>query len=462
MTITITRRSLLQGMGGGLIAGQISFLPRLAEARAANGYQALVCIFMYGGNDGNNTIVPLDPANYSLYQQYRGNLALTAANGNAPLPLAKTSLGLHPALKKTSQLWDDGNLALLLNVGTSIEPSLTVAGYNANPGGPSVPANLFSHEDQRNEWKSAVYQGGSSSGWGGRLASNFAASGDGSIPPMLSFAGPDLFTLAAAQEPLCLPASGSFQINAFPGRYGAAVAAARSYLYAESQTHYRNDAVQAVQSLTASGVAASSLIDPILKGTNASVDPLFDTLQTSIAEQLRGVAKIIAQQSQLGAQIQVFYVDIGNFDTHHAQLDTQQTLLAQLDDAVSAFYAATVALGLAKNVTTFTMSDFSRTYIPNSTGGTDHAWGNHHFVIGGSVKSQTIVGRLPGLNALGDGPVGPLDVGMEGRWLPDFSVDQYAATLGSWVGLSHAELLTILPNLVNFSATPSLGFLNAL
>ena len=328
MTITITRRSLLQGMGGGLIAGQISFLPRLAEARAANGYQALVCIFMYGGNDGNNTIVPLDPANYSLYQQYRGNLALTAANGNAPLPLAKTSLGLHPALKKTSQLWDDGNLALLLNVGTSIEPSLTVAGYNANPGGPSVPANLFSHEDQRNEWKSAVYQGGSSSGWGGRLASNFAASGDGSIPPMLSFAGPDLFTLAAAQEPLCLPASGSFQINAFPGRYGAAVAAARSYLYAESQTHYRNDAVQAVQSLTASGVAASSLIDPILKGTNASVDPLFDTLQTSIAEQLRGVAKIIAQQSQLGAQIQVFYVDIGNFDTHHAQLDTQQTLLA--------------------------------------------------------------------------------------------------------------------------------------
>jgi uncharacterized protein (DUF1501 family) len=345
-------------MGGGLIAGQISFLPRLAEARAANGYQALVCIFMYGGNDGNNTIVPLDPANYSLYQQYRGNLALTAANGNAPLPLAKTSLGLHPALKKTSQLWDDGNLALLLNVGTSIEPSLTVAGYTANPSGPNVPANLFSHEDQRNEWKSAVYQGGSSSGWGGRLASNFAASGDGSIPPMLSFAGPDLFTLAAAQEPLCLPASGSFQINAFPGRYGAAVAAARSYLYAESQTHYRNDAVQAVQSLTASGVAASSLIDPILEGTNASVDPLFDTLQTSIAEQLRGVAKIIAQQSQLGAQIQVFYVDIGNFDTHHAQLDTQQTLLAQLDDAVSAFYAATVALGHGRNRSCLGQSPF--------------------------------------------------------------------------------------------------------
>ncbi len=460
--MTFTRRSLLQGLGGGLLASQLSFLPRLARASSANGYQALVCIFLYGGNDGNNTIVPLDAANYALYQRYRGNLALSAANGNAPLPLSKTPYGLHPALKKTLQLWDSGNLAVLLNVGTSVEPSLTVAGYTADPNGPNVPANLFSHEDQRNEWKSAVYQGSSVTGWGGRLASNFAAAGDGSIAPMLSFAGPDLFTLAAAQEPLCLPASGLFQINAFPGKYGVSVAAARDSLYAESQTHYRNDAIQAVQSLTASGVAASHLINPILEGTNASVDGLFDPLDTSIAHQLRGVAKLIAQQSQLGAQTQVFYVDIGNFDTHHGQLDTQQTLLSQLDDAVGAFYAATVALGVAKNVTTFTMSDFSRTYIPNSTGGTDHAWGNHQFVIGGSVKPQTVVGRLPNLNPFSDGPVGPRDVDTEGRWLPDFSVDQYAATLGSWLGLSRAEMLQVLPNWVNFSAHPTLGFLNPL
>jgi uncharacterized protein (DUF1501 family) len=189
---------------------------------------------------------------------------------------------------------------------------------------------------------------------------------------------------------------------------------------------------------------------------------LFDSLDTSIAHQLRGVAKLVAQQSRLGAQTQVFYVDIGNFDTHHGQLDTQQTLLSQLDDAVGAFYAATVALGVAKNVTTFTMSDFSRTYIPNSTGGTDHAWGNHQFVIGGSVKPQAVVGRLPSLNAVGIGPVGPLDVDTEGRWLPDFSVDQYAATLASWLGLSHAQIQEVLPNLVNFPTTPTLGFLNPL
>jgi uncharacterized protein (DUF1501 family) len=138
----------------------------------------------------------------------------------------------------------------------------------------------------------------------------------------------------------------------------------------------------------------------------------------------------------------------------------QQTLLSQLDDAVSAFYSATVALGLAKNVTTFTMSDFSRTYLPNTTGGTDHAWGNHHFVIGGSVKPQTIVGRLPALNPVSDGPVGPLDVGTEGRWLPALAVDQYAATLAKWVGLSHAEILDVVPNLVNFPTTPYLGFLS--
>jgi len=460
--MNMTRRTLLQAVGGGLITGQLSFLPRLARAATTDAYQALVCIFMYGGNDGNNTVVPLDPADYKLYQQYRGDLALSAANGNAPLPLGKTAYGLHPALKKTGQLWDSGNLSVLLNVGTSIAPGLTVAGYAADPTGPNVPANLFSHEDQRNEWKSAVYQGGSVSGWGGRLAGNFAASGDGNVAPMLSFAGPDLFTLAAAQEPLCLPATGSFLIEAFPGKYGAAVAAARATLYAESQTHYRNDAIQAVQSLTASGVAASGLINPILEATNASVDPLFATLTSPIADQLRRVAKVIAQQSQLGAQTQVFYVDIGNFDTHHGQLDTQQTLLAQLDDAVSAFYAATAALGLAKNVTSFTMSDFSRTYIPNSTGGTDHAWGNHHFVIGGSVKPQTVVGRLPSLNPVSGGPVGPLDVDTEGRWLPDYSVDQYAATLASWVGLSHAQILDVVPNLKNFSSKPTLGFLNPL
>jgi len=415
---------------------------------------------MYGGNDGNNTVIPLDPANYTLYQQYRAALALTAANGNAPLPLGKTSYGLHPALRKTAQLWDSGNLSLLLNVGTSIEPGLTVAGYNADPNGPKVPANLFSHEDQRNEWKSAVYQGNSLTGWGGRLATNFAASGDGNIAPMLSFAGPDLFTLAAAQEPLCLPATGAFLLDRFPGKYGSTVTAAAAALYREAQTHYGNDAMQAVQSLTASGVAASALINPILTGADAIVDPLFAPLDSSLANQLHAVAKLIAQQSQLGAQTQVFYVDIGNFDTHHGQLDTQNTLLSQFDDAVSAFYTATAALGLAQNVTTFTMSDFSRTYLPNTTGGTDHAWGNHHFLIGGSVKAKTVVGSLPRLNPFGDGPVGPLDVGSEGRWLPDFSVDQYAATLANWVGLTHAQIFDVLPNLVNFSANPLLELLN--
>jgi uncharacterized protein (DUF1501 family) len=460
--MTITRRTLLRGLGGGLVAGQLSFLPRIVRAASPNGYQALVCIFMYGGNDGNNTVVPLDPENYTLYQQYRASLALTAANGNAPLPLENTSYGLHPALEKTAELWNRGNLSLLLNVGTSIEPGLTVAGYNAAPNGPMVPANLFSHEDQRNEWKSAVYQGSSLSGWGGRLASNFAASGDGTVAPMLSFAGPDLFTLAGTQEPLCLPSTGAFKINGFAGKYGTSVTAAAAALYTESLTHYGNDAIQAVQSLTATGVAASGLINPILTGTNALVDPLFEALDSSLANQLRAVAKLIAQQSQLGAQTQVFYVDIGNFDTHHGQLFTQNMLLTQFDDAVSAFYAATAALGLAKNVTTFTMSDFSRTYVPNTTGGTDHAWGNHHLLIGGSVKAQTVVGRLPSLNPLSDGPVGPLDVGTEGRWLPEFSVDQYAATLANWVGLSRAEILDVLPNLTNFSANPLLGLLKPL
>jgi len=164
----------------------------------------------------------------------------------------------------------------------------------------------------------------------------------------------------------------------------------------------------------------------------------------------------------LGARTQVFYVDIGNFDTHHDELETMNTLLTEFDDAVHAFYGATAALGLAKNVTTFTMSDFNRTYVPNTTDGTDHAWGNHMFVIGGSVKPRSIVGTIPALYAPpgnAQKQVGPLDVGTEGRWIPQIAVDQYAATLAAWLGVSSTNIQKIFPNLAQFSPQ-NLGFLN--
>jgi uncharacterized protein (DUF1501 family) len=457
--MTISRRALLKGVGAGAFAGQLSMLPRYALA-SPSGYKALVCIFLYGGNDGNNTVIPLDSTNYSYYQGWRGSLALTASNGGAPLPLANTKFGLHPAMSGMRGLWGQGKVSIVLNVGTLIGPNLTVAGYQSDPYGADVPLNLFSHQDQKNEWKSAVYKDSGISGWGGRIADTLPKSGNGVIPPMISFAGPDLFTLGNTSQPLSLPGTGAFGLNPFPGSTSQLINNAFNTLYDPSQTAYGNIAVQAVQSLTQAGVAASALINPILKANNSSIDSYFGGLSSDLAKQLWAVAKIIASQATLSAQTQIFMVSHGNFDTHQDQLNAQNTLLQQLDEAVTAFYNASVTLGLDQNVTTFTMSDFSRTYVPNTNGGTDHAWGNHHFVIGGSVRGQ-IFGTYPPLNdpANNSGKaVGPLDISTEGRWLPGYSVDQYAATLAAWLGVGRGHLQNIFPTLKNFGAA-NLGFM---
>jgi uncharacterized protein (DUF1501 family) len=464
--MTVNRRAILQGLGGSLIAGQLSLLPRLARASTANGYQALVCIFMYGGVDGNNTVIPspgTDAAGYALYRQWRQGIALPTAGG-APLNQLGTSpYALHPSLVKTTKLWNAGNLGIVLNVGSAVDPGLTAAQYRANPFGAGVPDNLFSHEDQRNEWKSAVYKGSSSTGWGGRIADTLPSAGSGDIAPLLSIAGPDLFTLGAVNAPLCLPQTGAFLLNPYYSKSVAgAVATAVADLYDSAKSVYVHDAIHSVQEITASAVRASGLLDPVLTGANATIDAFFSDLKSSLASQLWSVAKIIAARSVLGAKSEVFYVDIGNFDTHHAELETMTALLTEFDDAMYAFQSAIAALRLANNVTSFTLSDFNRTYVPNTTDGTDHAWGNHMFVIGGSVKPQSVVGALPTLyaapgNSLGQ--VGPLDVGSEGRWIPQIGVDQYAATLAAWLGVSKANLNAIFPTLKNW-APQNLGFLN--
>ncbi len=459
--MTLNRRTVLQGLGGSLFASQLSFLPRIAQSASPSSYQALVCIFLYGGNDSNNTVIPLDPTNYERYQQWRASLALTAGNGNAPIPLGSTTYGLHPSLPKTASLWNSGDVGIVFNVGTLVDQTLTVAGYQANPTGPNVPDSLFSHEDQRNEWKSAISQGSSDTGWGGRIADVLAYSGAGLVPPLLSFAGPDLFTLGAQDAPLCLPATGSFLLKPYAGKtYRSIVDSLATTLANPAQTRYADEATTAVQTITTAGIAASGLLNPVLTGANPMIDGFFSSLNTSISQQLWSVAKIIADNASLGAQAQVFYADLGNFDTHQNELVVQAELLGELDDAVYAFYQAMGALGLTKNVTTFTLSDFSRTYVPNTTGGTDHAWGSDMFVYGGSVKPRSLVGQMPALNAFVSGqPVSPLDIGTEGRWLPQISVTQYGATLASWLGVSAKNLSSAFPSIANFKPQ-NLGFLN--
>jgi uncharacterized protein (DUF1501 family) len=210
--------------------------------------------------------------------------------------------------------------------------------------------------------------------------------------------------------------------------------------------------IASAQSVTAGALERRAAINGIVNASSVAVGAAFNGLSSPLAKQLMTVAKLVERHGELGLKRQVFFVGLGGFDTHSGQLATQNTLFGHLGAALKAFYEATVALGIADKVTTFTLSDFARTMQVNTVGGTDHAWGNHHMIMGGAVRGRMLYGQLPQLTA-----GGPDDIGNEGRWIPTTSTDQYAATLARWFGVSEERLLTVFPNLKNF-AQPNLGF----
>jgi uncharacterized protein (DUF1501 family) len=438
-------------LGGSVALAQLGVLSARAQT-AASGYQALVCLFLYGGNDSNNSIVPIDSAGYAGYAATRGPLAL--AQGTL-LPLVEAggtaSFGLHPALGGATglqALWDAGQLAIVRNVGTLIQP-LTKAQYLSS--GSSKPASLFSHIDQQHQWQASLSDAPSSTGWGGRLTDQLAAlNSAASVPAMISTAGNNLFVTARATQALAIPASGSFGLRGFDNSTAgiARLAAFKALLGVDRGT----DLLDAAQDVMSSALANSALLNPILTNTTTPASGYFAGLTSGIAKQLLAVAKLIEARASLGAQRQVFLVSLGSFDTHTNELNEHNTLYGELGVALKAFHDAMTGIGAGQQVTSFTLSDFSRTYAPNTNGGTDHAWGAHHFVAGGAVKGGAFYGTWPTL-ALG----GPDDAGSEGRWIPTTSVDQYAATLASWFGVDAAGLASVLPNIASFSPS-TIGF----
>jgi uncharacterized protein (DUF1501 family) len=437
------RRNFLRHAGalaGTAALGQMGVFA--ARAQTASDYKALVCVFMAGGNDANNTVVPIDTAGYANYAQVRSGLALPQAE---LLPLQEPGgvlrYGFHPALSGLQSLWSAGNLAVVANVGTLVQP-LTQAQYLSSTA--QKPATLFSHIDQQHEWQSANSSTASSTGWGGRLTDQLnALNSNATVPPMISTAGNNLFVTGSATQALVIPTSGSFGLNGFSSSSGDA--ARRSALVSLLGVDQDSDLVMAAQDVMSGALSSSAMLNPILTATSATSVQYFSGLTTSIAAQLLAIAKVIEARSTLGAQRQVFLVSLGSFDTHTDELTTQQNLLSQLDPALSAFHAAMAAIGAGSNVTSFTLSDFSRTFAPNTGGGSDHAWGSHHMVIGGAVHGGQIYGAMPTLS-IG----GPDDAG-QGRWIPTIAVDQYAATLASWFGVNATQLAAVLPNLAAFS-----------
>jgi uncharacterized protein (DUF1501 family) len=448
-----TRRHLLQGLSAGATLASLSrFGISDAFAQSATDYKALVCVFMFGGNDGNNMIVPADTAGYASYAATRpasSNINIAQNELLQFQPKGGTRVfGFHPALKKLQPLMNSGKLATVVNVGT-LNALMTKAEYQANK---NRPYQLFSHSDQQAQWQNIDSEEISRVGWGGRLADVMTPlNGSATMPVATSVAGSVIFGQGNASSMLTVPSGGSFGLVGMTGT-DAITTARRDALMALLGEGRNHTLVDETAKGLKTAIDLSASVNPVINTANAVVDTLFDTQGNGLAAQLQRVARLIAKRGDFGVKRQIFFVSLGGFDTHTNQIAVQQNLLSQVDAAVAAFYESTVALGVANQVTTFTMSDFGRTFKPASGAGSDHAWGNHHLILGGAVKGGAMYGAFPELAV-----DGPSDVSKEGRWLPTTSVDQYAATLASWFGVSNTDLAKVVPN-INAFTTKNLGF----
>ena len=418
-----------------------------AMAASSSNYRALVCVFLFGGNDSNNSVVPLDDVDYQAYLTARGALGLATDSLVQVSDATGAPYGFHSLLTELASLFNSKQLAVVANVGPLVAP-LTQAQYQAQQG--LIPSNLFSHADQQLEWQTSVAQGNSPTGWSGRAADYITAQkiNSSSFPVFMSMAGNVLQGAGANTQLVAVAPGQSLQLAGFNS--SAASQARWNALNSLISTDSGVALVQAANNTLANSISdAKALSDALSKST-----PLKTQFpKTTLAAQLQQVAEIIQVQADLGVSRQIFFCSLGGFDTHTAELSTHNQLYPQVSQALAAFYDATEELGVADSVTTFTESDFNRTLQPTSGYGSDHAWGGHHFVLGGAVQGGQIFGKFPSLQ-LG----GPDDTDVRGRWIPTTSIDQYGATLCSWFGIPNSGLTGVFPNLANFPAA-NLGFL---
>ena len=486
---SFTRRDFLRRSGQLAMTGTALplalNLAAMSEAAAfnapGNDYKALVCVFLYGGNDYANTVVTYDDASYAQYSAIRGGGAGQAAGGIAlgkadlaatllnPTVAPVDSLGvsrqfaLHPTMTGLAGLFNTGHAAVQFNVGPLVMP-LTRAQYNsADRVSYPRPPQLFSHNDQQSIWQSSSPEG-SRVGWGGSVGDMALQAGQNSNATFtcMSVTGNAVYLSGNTALQYQLSTSGAIKINAATSSvYGSsAVSNAINTLIQQPSSHLLEDDYNTI---TKRAMAAYTSINSAL--TQTSLTTAFPT--DSLGAQLKMVARLIQGRATLGARRQVFLVSIGGFDLHDNLIRDHGGLLGKVSAAMTAFYDATVELGVANQVTAFTASDFGRTLASNGDG-SDHGWGGHHFVVGGAVKGQAFYGTAPpvsvGNTKDSAGNYNPADqwhVG-QGRLLPSTSVDQYAATLASWFGVSDTELPTVLPNIGHFGGAGypvNLGFM---
>ena len=434
---------------------------------AADGtYKALVCVFMYGGNDYGNTLIPYDDVSYNKYSNIRGggggqtaggialakaDLAATLLDSTAGLPAGR-QYAFHPSMTGLKGLFNSGQAAVQLNVGPLVVP-LTKAQYEAKDRTTfPLPPKLFSHNDQQSVWQSSSPEG-STIGFGGNMGDLAMASNTNSLFTCISVTGNAVFLAGDSALAYQVSSNGAVKINSAANDvYGSsAVKGAISQLIQQTRAHVLENEYN---NITRRAVGAEGSITSAIGARNAAdaraeFAPFADLANNSLASQMKMVARLIAARNNLGAKRQVFFVSIGGFDLHDNLLTGHTTNMKRVSDAMSAFYQTTANLGVASDVTAFTASDFGRTLTSNGDG-SDHGWGSHHWVVGGAVKGKAFYGTAPPVSVGSTtAPDDQWHVG-QGRLLPSTSVDQYAATLAKWFGVSEQEMPNVLRNINRF------------
>ncbi len=472
-----TRRHFLRTASfasmAGLVASpfimELNSLAAMAQDAGASDYRALVCIFLQGGNDGHGTVIATDQDSFAAFTQARSGAPGLAYPLSELLPITlKTpqsgrTFALNPYLVGIQNLFNAGRAAIVANTGTLIVPATKAQVQSSSV---PLPASLFSHFDQTAAWQAIASNGGSAEhvGWGGAVAD---------LIESMNMNSNSMFTcISTAGIALFLSGQKSFQLNVTPAGpipisglaqplFGqqAGTDALSSILTADETNLFAKEyAVGINRSTQAQALLASSMLPTGPEGIPNPpqyLDPVTNQLVNNpLAASLQTVARIIGGRASLGVQRQIFYVQLGSFDTHDAQAPQHARLLTQLGQALEYFDGLMTAGGIGDQVTTFTASDFGRTLTSNSDG-TDHGWGSHHFVVGGAVQGQDMYGQYPviGVNQAND-------VGA-GRLVPTISVDQYAGTLARWFGLSDGQIRQVFPNFANFGSNPYLGFLGS-
>lgn len=430
-------------LGAAGVAAQLGRLGMVsAYAQGASDYKALVCIFLFGGNDANNMIVPID-SRYAAYRTMRGSVALAQAD-LAARAAGATGYGFHPRLANVQRLYDQGHGAMVFNVGTLVRPTTK---SDLSLPGTLLPRNLYSHSDQTQQWQSSDPNGGGT-GWGGRANDIVASLNTGALAPGITVNGGNaLFLSGPTTQGMNIANLDSFGLEWFDS--DAAMTARTASLQRLLTFDTGIKLVGAANGVLTESVRTAQEVNAALQSAPALPVAFPDT---GIGRQLAQAAQVMAVRTQLGMNRQLFFAGMGGFDNHEDLVARHDELMLELDDAIGAFFATMESRGLLDQVTLFTESEFSRTGNANANIGTDHAWGSHHLVFGGAVRS----------GGYGTFPVhqlrGPDDADDRGYWIPTTALDQYAATLAGWYGVPDANLTSVFPNLVNFP-TRRLGFL---